>query len=643
MAPSFRARDRSNRSGRGPVEHNVLEGLPINQYKEVEITVGLNQQDNKQADKDAWPELPLPRDFHNLPEHSQQLLRAARAGRTVKPPAPQEEDRENLSDDEQQKEVHRGITIKKYVKVARHLEEPEPEYLAKRRKGLPSQYAPINALASIQQTPMRETKVKKVDSEGNVTVLKALVPEGQVVENEVQATDAAAEAAPVAAAPGTVVEGVGVVNAEGVVVAAELMQQTPPRRKPPPPKKKKRGPGRGHKKVVFVEGQTEQGTPASGSDLLAVPGANQEGGSAEPSVDGDTPMADAGDDDGEDGEEEEGSDHDDHEQMEQSQTPAEVLTPIKSAPELTALPASEPTSEPVQPPDQQPAAPLIDAPIPDAPAPTEPPAAPKLPAVEPSQPIESQVELEKAANGHDPSSSPDLPLAVAHSRQNSLTQIPSGPLLQLDSSVQEILSTDTIPTESITVEAPVAEPMSIEAAVPKPITIEHPVVEPIPIEPPVPEPIMIEPPVVEPIPIEPPVAEPIPIEPPVVEPIPIEPPVAEPILIEPPVVEPIPMESPVAEPIPIESPVVEPDSIEPPAPVSIPVEPITITPDSVATESLLTAAPPVETAPVEPAPADPVPPAATAADEAPPPEIEPDLMDDLERHLEKDSETAAGS
>ncbi|KAL5390973.1 hypothetical protein DPSP01_001470 [Paraphaeosphaeria sporulosa] len=427
MAP-FRNRDRSNRSGRGQVEHNVLEGLPINQYREVEITIGPNTTEIKQLDQDDWPALPMPRDSHLLPEHSQQILARARAPRIYKPPAPVEEDKEIMDEEEEHKEVRQGFTVKKWMKVPRHLEESEPEYLAKRRKGLPSQY--VNGAAMIQPTPMRETKVKKTDAEGNVNVYKVLVPEGQAVEGEVQPTDAVTDAA--IPAPGTVVEGVGVVNAEGVVVANDLLQQTPPRRRPPPPKKKKKsGPGRGKKKVLFAEGTTEQGTPISstGSELLTVPGVKQEG-SVEPSEGGDTPMPDAGDED--EGSGEEGSDDDDHEDHEEQEGNEDhEETPVQ------AIPISTASAPPTNVPDVE----QVDTRMADAPPLAE--AAP-VAATEPDQPIQA---LAPAGNitavGHsepslqpsveqqseeaprrDPSSSPELPLsAVSHSRHNSLNQL----------------------------------------------------------------------------------------------------------------------------------------------------------------------------------------------------------------------------
>jgi hypothetical protein len=393
----------------------VLEGLPISQYREAEITIEPNSADNKPLDKDAWPELPMPRDSHMLPEHSQQLLRAARSGKLYKPPAPPEDDNEMKDEEEETKEIRTGFTIKKYVKVARHLEVPEPEYLAKRRKGLPSPY--ING--QVAQPALRETKVKKLDADGNVAVYKVLVPEGQAVEGEVQPTDAAIEVAPATAAPGTIVEGVGVVNAEGVVVANDILQQTPPRRRPPPPKKKVKrgGPGRGKKKVVFAEGGAEQGTPASlaGGDLLGVPGVKQEDGSVAPSDGGDTPMADAG------GEEEEASgeegSEDEDQDMEHTSNPA---TPQASSVAPTSALANEISSFTEATPAES--AELATKAPPTSNEPSQDTATIERTTLEavPADTTDTIMQTPK----RDPSSSPDLPLsAVSHSRQNSMNQI----------------------------------------------------------------------------------------------------------------------------------------------------------------------------------------------------------------------------
>ncbi|KAF2819972.1 hypothetical protein CC86DRAFT_374687 [Ophiobolus disseminans] len=454
MAP-FRNRDRSNRSGRGQIEHNVLEGLPINQYREVEITVGASAGDNKPADKDAWPELPMPRDSHMLPDHSQQLLRAARSGRVYKPPAPPEDDNEMKDEEEESKEVQIGFTIKKYAKVARHLEATEPEYLAKRRKGLPSQYA-VNGIA---QPALRETKVKKLDAEGNATVYKVLVPEGQAVEGEVQPSDAAIEVVPATAAPGTIVEGVGIVNAQGVVVASEILQQTPPRRRAPPPKRKRGGPGRGRRRVGFVDGAARQGIPAPavGADLLAVPGVKQEGGSAEPS-DGDTEMAEAGGDDDE-GSGDEGSEDDDHD-GEHTSNPA---TPATSQGPPTA-PTSVPTLDSTETAALETAASAVPTAVilEDN---TQPFVKNESPI-----PLSTVPEPTEQSVAREASSSPDLPLStISHSRQNSLNQI----LTSVTSNEPEPIHlepNDTIP-------APVVEPEPVIVTPIEPEPVSAPLAE----------------------------------------------------------------------------------------------------------------------------------------------------------------------
>ncbi|KAF2132248.1 hypothetical protein P153DRAFT_364675 [Dothidotthia symphoricarpi CBS 119687] len=386
-----------------------------------------------------------------LPDHSQQLLRAARSGRIYKPPAPPEDDNEMKDEEEESKDVQTGFTIKKYIKVARHLEAPEPEYLAKRRKGLPSQYVHGQV-----QPAMRETKVKKLDAEGNVSVFKVLVPEGQAVEGEVQPTDDAIEVVPIAAAPGTIVEGVGVVNAEGVVVASDIMQQTPPRRRPPPPKKKvkRAGPGRGKKKVVFIEGAAEQGTPTShaGSDMLALPGVKQD---VEMS-DRDTPMGEGG------AEEEEGSGEEMSDDDEMDHTPAPTTPP-----KPISAPASDPINEPVNEPVSEPVIHPVDTPdrtmsdvaaVPEVPT-TDLVEKPQLPAESESHaPPTSLAVTEERVIEEDSSSSPDLPLStISHSRQNSPSQIPASatsdyPVLseagQAPEPVSELDSTEVAPADN---------------------------------------------------------------------------------------------------------------------------------------------------------------------------------------------------
>lgn len=613
----------------------------------MDVTVGPNSTDNKPVDKDAWPELPMPRDSHMLPEHSQQLLRAARSGRVYKPPAPPEEDNEMKDEEEESKEVQVGFTVKKYVKVARHLEAPEREYLAKRRKGLPSPY--VNG--QVAQTALRETKVKKQDAEGNVAVYKVLVPEGQAVEGEVQPTDAAIELAPEAAAPGTVVEGVGIVNAEGVVVANDILQQTPPRRRPPPPKKKKvrGGPGRKKKTVGFVGGAAEHGTPAStaSSDALAVPGLKQEESLLAASDGGDTPMADVGGED-EEGSGEEGSGDEDHDM---DTTPAPP-TPARSTPAPTSAPALEnadiignglPSTD---------ALPVLESSV--------------AVSVETSQPSDTTMAEMAEASSEIPeaterkmrraSSSPDLPLS--HSRQNSLNQIPtSATTMELAPEAEPVEPMALDPQTGPVSEAPVnlvpepvietpaqpnvpptddhvSEPLieaSVEVAEPVPVPAIEPVSEPI---------IEAVSPVLEPV-VEA-VAEPVPeaaseLAPEIVVEISTESlaaPVAETVT------EPLP--EPIAELVSVPTEDAQSDAM--PAGISEPVAESISTPKAPAIERVLEASESArvpESLPVpevrSPAGVEPQVEPVVPVDQPSAPPSEPDLLGSLERQLEKDN------
>ncbi|KAF2397378.1 hypothetical protein EJ06DRAFT_457262, partial [Trichodelitschia bisporula] len=120
-------------------DDTILKGLPIRQWRESEATIGAPPPDpTPSTHKAPWPELPMPRDSHLLPEVSQQLLRAARAGRIYKPPSPPGDDDplDPPPEDEKDTEPPRGFTAKRWAAVPRHLEESEQEYLAKRRRGL---------------------------------------------------------------------------------------------------------------------------------------------------------------------------------------------------------------------------------------------------------------------------------------------------------------------------------------------------------------------------------------------------------------------------------------------------------------------------------------------------------------------------
>ena len=285
-----------------------------------------------------------------LPENSQALLRAARLGIRKQP--------EVVHDEKETEENPKGgfnrhaggLAMSKWTLVPREHEGPETEYLAKRRKGLPSVYSGPNG----ETIPMRKTKIKKVDLDGNTSVWEVLVPEGQAVDGEVVED----EPSVVAALPGTIVEGVGVVNAEGLIVASEHITSTPARRKPPIPKKKKKhGPGRGKKKMNEFNAEQTTGSTPDGQvngdsqplDHLDVAG----GQKAATSVNGtDSPMPDAHplDEDGSDEGSEEGDD--DREDGELSPSPGQTADPseiVRSPEKPTVMAGTQILPEPNDP------------------------------------------------------------------------------------------------------------------------------------------------------------------------------------------------------------------------------------------------------------------------------------------------------
>ena len=154
-----------NRSARTANDIDILEGLPIRQWKQVEAQIGPPPVMETLTGQAYFPEQPMPRDYHLLPEHSQQLLRLARAPTAPKPSTPQNEDEENDKklDDDRTKDTNRGIALPRWSQVPRHLEEPEVEYLAKRRPGLPPVHTGFGGIASnlSQAGPMRKTKLKR--------------------------------------------------------------------------------------------------------------------------------------------------------------------------------------------------------------------------------------------------------------------------------------------------------------------------------------------------------------------------------------------------------------------------------------------------------------------------------------------------
>ncbi|KAL4997633.1 hypothetical protein BDV10DRAFT_194989 [Aspergillus recurvatus] len=303
----------------------------------------------------------MPRDSHLLNPMSRALLRAARAGCIYIRHASKDfddEEKETTDPDEQQTQqsMERNFSLRKWTTIPKHLEAPEVEFLAKRRPGLPSLYGATAGTADgAGSVPMRKTRFKKVDPvTGNILIYAAWVPEGHKIEGEitddaqVTAESNQATVTPQAPAPGTVIEGVGVVDAQGVVVAAagSAAVITPQKRRPPPPKRKGKGLKGRRKKVMFA--------PGEGADAALVHAAGAGGSAAnygketDPSrMSVDQTTQDDEDDEGEEGEE--GEDSDDGEGDESgfdAKTPETPGAQPSTEPEPAPGTATEPTPTP---------------------------------------------------------------------------------------------------------------------------------------------------------------------------------------------------------------------------------------------------------------------------------------------------------
>lgn len=327
----------TNRSRTSAADHDIFEGLPIRRWTRQAHIISQDAKPDNHPDHNAagsnnvaggkpdqqFPELPMPKDSHLLAPQSRALLRAARAGYIYLLPASKDTQSVDERDGPDMEDAttpavknERSYTARKWSQIPRHVELPEVEFLAKRRPGLPSLYGASGAVTAAvpnASQPMRKAKIRKVDSEtGNITIYDAWIPEGQKVEGEIKDESQASNGQPdvtvikATPAPGTVVEGVGVANAEGIVVASTAVESPTKRKGPPPPKRKGKGlRGRGRKKVMFAPGE---GAEAGGEDRAAdgeqdededdeegEEGEDAEDGeeAAKPGESSDTPMKDA--------------------------------------------------------------------------------------------------------------------------------------------------------------------------------------------------------------------------------------------------------------------------------------------------------------------------------------------------------------
>lgn len=390
----------------------------------------------------------MPPDSHLLPAVSRALLRAARAGCIYvrqSGRSANDEDKE-MADGEDQgagagHSADRSFTSRRWMTLSKNIEPPEPEFLAKRRPGLPSLYGGT-AVDGGASGPMRRTKFQKVDPEtGNISIYEAWVPEGHRIEGEISgdvktiAEQSEVPVKPETPAPGTVVEGVGVVNSEGVVVAeaGSAAVMTPPKRRPPPPKRKGKGIGRGRKKKVMF-------APGEGADAAAVHGtAPSTGGGADEAKEGpegsQVSVDQSGqDEDEEDGEEGEESDEGDESMMDAKtpetpggqsgaestpQPPADTLAEAKDIDMADAISETQPSGVESKAPANQdsipqpPADAKIETPQTDVEASVPPaPIAEKIEEEIPSNPTDTSEDLAAVPRAGEPNPLPAADNAV---------------------------------------------------------------------------------------------------------------------------------------------------------------------------------------------------------------------------------------
>ncbi|RFU24530.1 hypothetical protein B7463_g11805, partial [Scytalidium lignicola] len=319
----YRANGQSRRTNRAYVDHDVFEGLPVRHWRREPVTVAPPPEPpaNENEKHDIWAdELPhgMPKDYHLLPKHSQELLKAARSLKVSKRPAPETSN---------PKEV---FSARAWKQIPRHLEGPCEEFLAKRRKGLIT--ITSKQANSSSGTTWNKATVRRTDAAGNMYVQDVVFAEGEQVEGEVIAQSVIQDAAGVGA--GT--------------TPLSAAKSAPPRRRHPPPKRKAKGPGRGRKKKL-VPTSAPQGTLPNG-DVVG----NSEEGAAEagdvksdtqagetPLKDEDTEMADDSvmASDNEDGGDEEGDGPEDGEEGDESVSPVVEKASVEAQDHAPPVPA----------------------------------------------------------------------------------------------------------------------------------------------------------------------------------------------------------------------------------------------------------------------------------------------------------------
>lgn len=214
LVEQYRPPGRSARSGRTNADNDVFEGLPVKQWGQsfARVSLAPPASETTAGKDDKWGEPPMPRDYQLLQPWTQHLLRLARSGKvgTKRKQDAAEMDDDKPEDDLAEEETKqnsmdelRGYVAKKWKPVPEHALKPESKhlnFLARRRRGLPSLYGPdVQHGATV---PMRRTKVQKADANGEIAVYEVLVPEGASIEGEITESTELADVKPVLAAPG---------------------------------------------------------------------------------------------------------------------------------------------------------------------------------------------------------------------------------------------------------------------------------------------------------------------------------------------------------------------------------------------------------------------------------------------------------
>ncbi|KAK3394121.1 hypothetical protein B0H63DRAFT_505881 [Podospora didyma] len=239
--PQYRTATQTRRGARSgyPQEHDDFEGLPVRQWRQEWVNVAPPPPPETSQQNDRWAiELPygMPKEFHLLPVHSQELLRATRSGRLYKRPAPMDEDDADVDadavkgDKKDTEGAADGFMVKMWKQMPRNAEGASVSHLAKRHKNTVT-LAPRTVSTQISGPTITRATVRRIDAAGNPYEQTVTLVAGQQVDGEIISTTVVP--VPTAAAADSVAQ-----------------QATPARRRPPPPKRKTKpkGPGRGRKK-----------------------------------------------------------------------------------------------------------------------------------------------------------------------------------------------------------------------------------------------------------------------------------------------------------------------------------------------------------------------------------------------------------